>query len=150
LGDIAKLSTKRGHQGETIPDSVKTEFVTWLLDPDPERSPRTAVAWAAEHGLSDDTLRNWQTNDEFVMGLLANAHRLIEPHWPLILRRLLAVAEYGEDYLVVTAAREIGRLLGKYPKEGLRIEVVNRTAYVPPDALKELSEGLYPPAPELN
>lgn len=116
-----------------VPDSTKTEYVAWLLDPD--RSPRTQKEWAAEHGLHEVTVSRWR-HDEYVIALLKRAADMLEPVWARVLATLVKIATDSDHIQAVQAARELGKLLGKYPSEKLTVETVTRVAYVDPGALR--------------
>jgi hypothetical protein len=51
------------HGHEVMPPLV-SEFLDWLLT-DP-RQPSSQYAWAAEHGLHDDTPRRWKNDKRFI------------------------------------------------------------------------------------
>jgi hypothetical protein len=42
------------------------EFIVWSLVPSSARNPRTQEEWAAEHGVTDRTVRRWKTSPAFV------------------------------------------------------------------------------------
>lgn len=122
-----------------IPDETKAEYVAWLLDPD--RYPRTQQAWAEKHGIHEVTVSRWR-HDDYVLDLLKRASEMLEPVWARVLATLIKVATDSDHMQCVQAARELGKLLKKYPNEKLDLTLVDRVAYVPPGALKELSERI--------
>lgn len=114
----------------------KTAFVAWLLDT--EREPRTQGELAKRLGVDPATLSDWK-RDEFVVGLLRRANEFVEPKWAEVLRTLFIIARDPEHMQAVQAARELGKLLGKYPSDKVEVTTVERVAYVQPHALRDLA-----------
>lgn len=127
------------HIKNTDTQALKTEYVSWLLDP--EKNPQTQHAWATAHGLTPETVSRWK-RDPFVLELLRRANELLEPLWARALSTLVKVATDPEHMSCVAAIRELGKLLQKYPSEKHDITVVDRVAYVQPGALREMSAQL--------
>lgn len=133
------VKNKRGHEGESIPDSVKTAFVMWLVDPNRQG---TQGQWAAEHGLAQETVSRWKGEDPFVLGLMAQGEKLLAPFWTEAFANLVRIAvQRTDDYSAINAIREMGKILGKYPKEKVELSLVDRVAYVEPDALQKMGEA---------
>lgn len=112
----------------------KTTYVAWLLDTD--RTPRTQAELAKQLGVDAATLSDWK-RDEFVVGLLKRANEFVEPKWAEVLRTLFVIARDPDHINCVQAARELGKLLNKYPSAKIdvsgqinsetRVEVVPAT-----------------------
>lgn len=132
-----KTSTPRLKAANTpIPNETKADYVAWLLDP--ERSPRTQGAWAEQHGIHEVTVSRWR-HDDYVLDLLKRASEMLEPLWARIMATLIKIATDPDHMQCVQAAREVGKLLKKYPSEKLDLTLVDRVAYVPQGALRDLS-----------
>jgi hypothetical protein len=138
--------TKASPDKTTPTRALQIDYVSWLLDP--EKSPRTQQAWAEAHGITAVTVSRWK-RDEYVLELLKHANDLIEPMWARALATLIKVATDPDHMSCVSAIRELGKLLGKYPSEKVDLNVVDRVAYVMPSALRDLS-GPEAPTPRAN
>lgn len=110
----------------------KTAYVAWLLDTD--RTPRTQVELAKQLGVDAATLSDWK-RDEFVVGLLKRANEFVEPKWAEVLRTLFLIARDPDHIACVQAARELGKLLNKYPTAKIehsgKVETIERVEIVP-------------------
>lgn len=115
--------------------ALKTDYVSWLLDP--QKHPKTQVQWAKEHDVAAETVSRWK-NDPFVLELLKRANELLEPMWARALSSLVAIASDPDHINCVAAIKELGKLMGKYPSEKHSV-TFEKVAYVQPGALAALS-----------
>lgn len=118
--------------------ALKTEYVSWLLDP--HKDPKTQKQWAEAHNLAPETLSRWK-QDEFVLGLLKRATELLEPMWARALSSLVAIASDPDHISCVAAIKELGKLMNKYPSEKHTVSF-DKVAYVQPGALAALSAAI--------
>ena len=42
------------------------EYLAWLLTPETQRQPLLKREWAAEHGVHQNTLTNWEKKKNFI------------------------------------------------------------------------------------
>lgn len=106
-----------GKGNRNIPESVKDQYLEWLLTPPPERNPQTKQAMADELGVNVNTLWNWEKTPKFAEGL-----RSIKHQWGLrfhgeILSRLMSVVANGTDTAAIQAAKVLLPHLDTGPKE---------------------------------
>lgn len=127
--------------------ALKVDYVSWLLDP--EKSPKTQQAWAIAHNLTPETVSRWK-RDEFVLDLLKRANELLEPVWARVLATLVKIATDPDHINCVSAIKELGKLMKKYPNEKLEVNVVDRVAYVQPGALAAYSRQIEEREAQLN
>ena len=115
--------------------AAKVAFVEWLVAVHPEHPTQTALA---EHlGVDAATLSDWK-RDPLVVRLLKEWEDAREAGWARIYANLERIATQRQDMAAaVSAAREVGKLLKKYPSEKHELTVVDRVAYVQPGALRE-------------
>ena len=88
-----------------IPDSVRWEYLEWLLTPPSERVPSTKTAMAEQLGVERKTLYNWEESEDFQVKL-----REVKQKWGVrfesdILSRLISVVDGGSDRDAIAAAK---------------------------------------------
>lgn len=92
-------------QGRKVDASIREDYLNWLLTPPVEREPRTKTEKAAELGVTERTLYNWENSEEF-----QEAMRSVKAKWGTrwygeILGRLMNVVDEGTDKDAISAAR---------------------------------------------
>ena len=88
-----------------IPNSVKEEYLEWLLTPAPERDPATKQDMAEHLGVAVSTLWHWEKEPEFQSEL-----RMLKTKWGVrfhgdILTRLMDIVANGTDTAAIQAAK---------------------------------------------
>lgn len=120
----------------------KDAFVAWLVSA--HKEPRTQTELAGVLGVDIATLSDWK-HDDYVIAGLKRAESRREAGWAKAFANLERIATQTQDNTAaVSAIREMGKLLGKYPSEKVDVSVTDRAAYVPVTALADLSTKLYP------
>jgi hypothetical protein len=112
--------------------ALRVAFAEWLLDP--YRNPPTQKEWAEQHDLDAATLSDWKRRED-VRALLAEWRERYRPAFVDVVYALFRRARAGD----VQAARLLGDWLGENARARVDHEVVDRIAYVDPDALRQLS-----------
>lgn len=59
----APRSKWRKIDGEDVMPDLQREYLDWLIDPD--RTPPTHKQWAADHEITDRTVRTWRNDPRF-------------------------------------------------------------------------------------
>lgn len=116
---------------------LKVAFAVWLTDTDPNKGSQNE--WAMRHGISPTSVSIWKNSDPLVLKKLKEAVVSHDASWGGVLANLLSIAQDREHPKTVEAAKEVGKLLKKYPSEKIDMNVVERIAYVEPGALRKLS-----------
>lgn len=88
-----------------IDESVKQEYLEWLLTIPTERELKTKAAIAEHLGVSVPTLRAWERSDAFQQEL-----RKLKAKWSAqfeaeIFGRLISIVEKGTDTAAIQAAK---------------------------------------------
>lgn len=47
----------------------QAEFLDWWVTPNPDKVPRSIIAWAVEHDVTTETLRRWRKHDWWEVAL---------------------------------------------------------------------------------
>lgn len=88
-----------------IDDSVKIEYLEWLLTPPSERDPKTKPELAEQLDVSLRTLYNWENSEFFQEKLVEVKTRWGARFYGDILGRLMEVVADGTDRDATAAAR---------------------------------------------
>ena len=91
--------------GKKYDDSVREEYLNWLMTPPGQREPSTKKELALQLKVSERTLYNWEGSDEFQKEM-----RTLKGKWGVrwygdILGRLMSVVQEGQDGNAIRAAQ---------------------------------------------
>ena len=100
-----------------IDQSVKDEYLEWLMAPPSEREPATKDAMAAHLGVAVSTLYSWENTPEFQEAL-----RQLKSRWGVkfhgeILGRLMNIVASGTDTAAIQAAKVLLPHIDTGPRE---------------------------------
>lgn len=137
--------TKPTHTKNGDTTHLKLAFVDWLVAA--HKEPRTQTELAGVLGVDIATLSDWK-HDDYVIAGLKRAETRREAGWARAFANLERIACQTQDNAAaVSAIKEMGKLLSKYPAEKVDHTVTERVAYVNPGALRDHAREAFP---ELN
>lgn len=85
----------------------QAEFLDWWVTPNPDKVPRSIIAWAVEHDVTTETLRRWRKHDWWEVALRKRLAELnVSPdRVQAVIDALFATATDQEHKQQVQAAR---------------------------------------------
>jgi hypothetical protein len=109
---------------KNIPETVKLEYLEWLLTPPAERDPKTKPEMAAQLDVSLRSLYNWENSDLFQEKLSDVKRKWGARFYGEILGRLMDVVQNGTDRDAGSATRVLlGHLVVDDVKESDKVSV---------------------------
>jgi hypothetical protein len=120
-GFLAQVDGLREERGEEALWGVRLRLhQQWLATPRPGRAPASRGAWAAQLGVSTDTLLRWEQREGFVEEVHRLARVVVVVRFPEVLEELVAAA-LGRS---VPAARLLFEAMGYLPgRQGAVVQV---------------------------
>lgn len=92
-------------QGKRVPDSVRQQYLDWLLTPPADRSPATKTEMAELLGVERKTLYNWEDSEEFQLALTQAKAKWSVRFESDVLNRLIRIIHEGTDRDAIAASR---------------------------------------------
>ncbi len=122
--------------GKKYDDSVRKEYLNWLMTPPGQREPATKKELAVVLKVSERTLYNWEGSDEFQREM-----RTLKGKWGVrwygdILGRLMAVVQDGQDGNAIRAAQVLLQHLEIAPEKADEVVTSEAVAAIA-EALKD-------------
>ncbi len=93
--------------GKKYDDTVRAEYLNWLMTPPAQREPATKKLMAEQLDVAPRTLYNWEGSDEFQREL-----RTLKGKWGVrwygdILGRLMDIVQNGQDGNAIRASQAL-------------------------------------------
>lgn len=111
---VARLARARGNwpPDGSLPARVQ-EYVEWLVSP--ERQPTSKVAWAKEHGTTQQTVHSWEKDDRVIKAIdkQASALNMSPERIQRVMNSVFRAAEGGDMNAAKLYLQHVDRLAPK-------------------------------------
>jgi hypothetical protein len=120
-------------------DGKKLAYLAWFRSAD--KDPKSRRQWALANDVERHTLTDWEQSDWFA-AVTGKDTPEEKARWEFLKVELEWLATQRTDLgAKVSAIREFGKLMGKYPSEKVDLTVVDRVAYTVPGSLRAMAEA---------